>query len=92
MGDACVVNMDGYMAAADGVSKGDPLPAAASGDRVDVVLGTGRYMEGLVEGLVGAKVGETRTVTVSFPEVSLREKDMGTCTGFCTSAHYINIY
>lgn len=70
MGDACVVNMDGYMAAADG-SKGEPLPQAASGDRVDVVLGEGRYMTGLVEGLVGAKVGETRTVTVTFPEVGI---------------------
>lgn len=69
MGDACTVNMDGYMATADG-EKGEPLPNAASGDRVEVVLGKGRYMEGLVEGLVGAKVGESRTVKVSFPEVS----------------------
>jgi trigger factor len=73
MGDACTVNMDGYMAkssAEDGsLVKGEPLPNAASGDRVEVVLGKGRYMEGLVEGLVGAKVGETRTVKVNFPEV-----------------------
>jgi FKBP-type peptidyl-prolyl cis-trans isomerase (trigger factor) len=60
--------MDGYMANADG-SKGEPLPNAASGDRVEVILGPGRYMEGLVEGLVGAKVGDTVTVKVSFPEV-----------------------
>ena len=70
MGDACIVDMVGYMAADDGVSKGEPLPAAASGDNVEVVLGPGRYMEGLVEGLVGAKVGETKTVYVSFPAVS----------------------
>lgn len=69
MGDACVVNMDGFMANADG-SKGDPLPNAASGDRVDVILGDGRYMEGLVEGLVGAKVGDTVQVKVMFPDVS----------------------
>lgn len=72
MGDACTVNMVGYMAqqSDDGsYVKGEPLPNAASGDNVEVVLGTGRYMEGLVEGLVGAKVGETRTVSVSFPEV-----------------------
>ena len=68
MGDSCFVNMAGYMATPDG-EKGEPLPNAASGDRVEVVLGPGRYMEGLVEGLVGAKVGETRTVKVSFPEV-----------------------
>jgi trigger factor len=75
MGDACIVDMEGYMAAADGVSKGEPLPAAASGDNVEVVLGPGRYMEGLVEGLVGAKVGETKTVYVSFP-TGLRDKTL----------------
>jgi trigger factor len=69
MGDACVVNMVGYMAAADGISKGEPLPNAASGENVDIILGSGRYMDGLVEGLVGAKVGDTRTVSVRFPEV-----------------------
>jgi trigger factor len=73
MGDACVVNMEGFMAQADG-SKGEPLPNAASGDNVEIVLGKGRYMEGLVEGLVGAKVGDTRTVTVSFPTVRFFER------------------
>ena len=34
MGDACIVDIVGYMAADDGVSKGEPLPAAASGDNV----------------------------------------------------------
>ena len=71
MGDACVVNMDGFMANPDG-SKGDPLPNAASGDRVDVILGEGRYMEGLVEGLLGAKVDDTVQVRVAFPDVSYR--------------------
>merc|ERR1712176_1403219 len=74
-GDACVVNMVGYMANEDGVTKGDPLPNAASGDKVDVVLGKGRYMEGLVEGIVGGKVGDTREVKVSFP-VNLRDKTL----------------
>lgn len=74
MGDACVVNMEGFMGNADG-SKGDPLPNAASGDRVDVILGDGRYMEGLVEGLVGAKVGETVEVKVTFP-YNLRDKTL----------------
>lgn len=69
MGDACTVNMEGWMAN-DAGEKGDKLPDAASGDNVEVILGQGRYMEGLVEGLVGAKVGETRQVKVNFPEVS----------------------
>ena len=69
MGDACTVNMEGYMADADG-KKGEKLPDAASGENVEVVLGEGRYMTGLVEGLLGAKVGETKEVTVRFPDVS----------------------
>ncbi len=68
-GDACKVNMVGYMATADG-EKGEPLPNAASGDDVEVILGEGRYMDGLVEGLEGGKVGETKTVKVRFPDVS----------------------
>lgn len=75
MGDSCIVDMKGYMAAEDGVTKGEPLPDAASGDDVEVILGDGRYMEGLVEGLLGSKVGDTKTVTVSFP-VGLRDKTL----------------
>ncbi|KAI2495692.1 peptidyl-prolyl cis-trans isomerase [Fragilaria crotonensis] len=74
MGDACRVNMVGYMANDDG-SKGEPLPNAASGDDVEIILGPGRYMTGLVEGLVGAKVGDERVVTVTFP-VNLRDKTL----------------
>jgi trigger factor len=69
MGDACRVNMIGFMTNEDG-TKGEPLPNAASGDDVEIILGPGRYMEGLVEGLVGATVGDDRTVTVTFPVVS----------------------
>jgi len=75
MGDACIVDMQGYMAGEDGTSKAEALPDAASGDDVEIVLGDGRYMTGLVEGLVGAKVGETKTVYVSFP-VGLRDKTL----------------
>jgi trigger factor len=74
MGDACTVNMVGYMATADG-EKGEPLPDAASGDNVEVVLGSGLYMEGLVEGLEGGTVGETKTVKVRFP-AALKNKDL----------------
>lgn len=69
MGDACIVNMEGYMATEAG-EKGEKLPDAASGERVEVILGQGRYMTGLVEGLVGAKVGDVKTVRVTFPSVS----------------------
>lgn len=75
VGDACVVDMKGYMAEEDGVTKAEPLPDAASGDNVEVILGDGRYMTGLVDGLIGAKVGETKTVYVTFP-VGLRDKTL----------------
>ncbi|KAL3796711.1 hypothetical protein HJC23_010011 [Cyclotella cryptica] len=74
MGDACVVNMVGYLAANG--ERGEALPeGVASGDNVEVVLGKGRYMEGLVEGLVGGKVGETKEVKVRFPD-ALKNKEL----------------
>lgn len=71
MGDACTINMVGYLGTEDG-EKGEPLPNAASGDNVEVILGKGRYMEGLVEGLIGAKKGDQVTIKVNFPEVGNR--------------------
>lgn len=62
------------MANAEG-GKGEKLPDAASGENVEVVLGEGRYMEGLVEGLLGAKVSDTKEVTVTFPD-ALRDKTL----------------
>jgi len=59
MGDACVVDMVGYLEK-EGGGKGEPLPSAASGDKVDVVMEVGRYMAGLVKGLMGATKDETR--------------------------------
>lgn len=91
MGDACVVNMEGFMAQADG-SKGEPLPNAASGDHVEIVLGKGRYMEGLVEGLVGAKVGDTRTVSVSFPMVCLAEERKIVCIARTSHTFMVSHY
>merc|ERR1712160_104400 len=56
----------------DDLTKGEPLPNSASGE-VEIIMGTGRYMEGLVEGLVGAKKDEKKTVAVSFP-TKLKDK------------------
>jgi trigger factor len=65
-GNQLVVNMNGFLAQDDG-SKGEQLPAVAGGDGITVPLETGKFMPGLVEGLVGVKAGETRDVQVSFP-------------------------
>lgn len=78
MGDSCSVNMIGYMA--NGNEKGQLLPNVATGDNVQVILGPGLYMEGLVEGLVGHKNGEQVTIYVTFPDVSFM-------TGFETTFH-----
>lgn len=48
--------MNGYEMKPDG-SKGSALPSVAQGDSVEVVLEKGKYMEGLVEGIIGAKSG-----------------------------------
>ncbi|CAN0470325.1 unnamed protein product, partial [Hapterophycus canaliculatus] len=46
--------MTPYREEKDG-SKGDKLPDIASGDGVDIVLESGRYMPGLAEGMEGVK-------------------------------------
>ena len=61
-----VVNMNGFLATADG-DKGEPLPSVAGGDGITVPLDEGKFMPGLVEGLVGVKTGETRDISVTFP-------------------------
>ena len=66
MDEQLLVNMVGYFANADG-SKGEQLPAVAGGEGVSVRLQPGKFMYGLVEGLVGIKKGETREIKVTFP-------------------------
>ena len=65
-GNIVLVDMQGFLAKPDG-SAGDPLPAVAGGDDVSVPLESGKFMPGLVEGLVGATAGETRDIRVTFP-------------------------
>ena len=65
-GDQLVVNMNGYLAAPDG-SKGEALPAVAGGEGITVPLEPGKFMPGLVEGLLGATKGDSRDIKVTFP-------------------------
>ena len=53
--------MKGFLADAAG-NKGQPLPEVAGGDGVPVPLVPGKFMPGLVEGLVGASKGEVREI------------------------------
>ena len=60
------VNMNGFLAKPDG-SKGEPLPNVAGGEGVQIPLSPGKFMPGLVEGLIGVSAGESREVRVTFP-------------------------
>ena len=66
MGDQLEANMNGYFATADG-GKGEPLPQVAGGESLQIEMKEGKFMHGLVEGLVGATDGETRSIAVTFP-------------------------
>jgi trigger factor len=59
-GDRITVSFVGTM---DGV----PFDGG-SGDDVPIVLGSGQFIPGFEEQLIGAKAGESRTVNVKFPE------------------------
>ena len=65
-GNQLIANMNGFMATPEG-EKGEPLPAVAGGDGITIPLEQGKFMPGLVEGLMGVKKGETRDITVTFP-------------------------
>ena len=66
MGDQLEANMNGYFATADG-GKREPLPQVAGGESLQIEMKEGKFMHGLVEGLVGATDGETRSIAVTFP-------------------------
>ena len=59
-GDMAVIDFKGTM---DG-----ELFEGGSADDMEIVIGAGRFIPGFEEGLTGAKVGETRTLDVTFPE------------------------
>jgi len=73
MGDVLTASMTGFERNSDG-SKGAQLPAIAVGDKVEIIMEKGKFMEGMVEGLVGVKAGETKSVTIRFP---IRDKGPG---------------
>jgi trigger factor len=66
MGDVVVANMQGFMANEDG-TKGESLPPIASGDQAEIELVSGKFMDGLAEGLVDAQINDVREIPVTFP-------------------------
>lgn len=67
LGDVIIGNMNGFKVELDG-SKGRELSEVASGDNLEILLQEGMFMPGMVEGLLGAKAGETKEVRVTFPQ------------------------
>ena len=65
-GNEVLVDMTGFLANPDGTC-GEALPAVAGGEDVNVPLAPGKFMPGLVEGLVGACEGDLKEVKVTFP-------------------------
>ena len=60
MGDVAVFDFDGFV-------DGKPLENG-SGRAQQLELGSKQFIEGYEEGMVGMKVGETRTLTLKFPD------------------------
>lgn len=60
-----------------------------TGEGIQVVIGTGQFIPGFEEQLVGMAVGETRTLKVSFPKNYASEKLAGQPAEFETSATLI---
>jgi trigger factor len=60
---------DGDMVVADFVGRidGDAFEGGTAQD-AEIVIGSGRFIPGFEEQLAGAKPGETRTISVTFPE------------------------
>jgi len=67
MGDVVKANMMGYESNGKG-GKGKTLPSVASGDSVEIPLESGKFMDGLIEGLVGCQAGDERALEVTFPQ------------------------
>ncbi|MCC2680326.1 MAG: trigger factor [Pseudobdellovibrio sp.] len=60
MGDTAVFDFDGYV-------DGQPLENGSGRDQ-QLELGSKQFIEGYEEGIVGMKVGETRTLNLKFPD------------------------
>ncbi len=59
MGDVAVIDFEGFV-------DGKPLASGAGQDQ-NLELGSKQFIDGYEEGLVGIKIGETRTLNLKFP-------------------------
>ncbi len=57
----------------------------------DLAIGSGTFIPGFEEGLVGAKVGETRSLNLTFPENYGNEELAGAAVVFDVTVNYISV-
>jgi trigger factor len=80
-GDRVTINFTGRI-------NGEPFEGG-TGEGIQVVIGTGQFIPGFEEQLIGIGVGETRTLKVTFPKNYMSEKLAGQPAEFETTASVI---
>lgn len=71
-----------------GKKDGEPFEGGTSDD-YDLTIGSGQFIEGFEEGLIGAKKGETRDLNLTFPEEYHSEELAGQEVVFTVSVNAI---
>lgn len=80
MGDTTVIDYEGRLSAEEGGE--DTLIEGAQAEDFELELAAGKFIEGMVEGIVGMNPGETKEIPVSFPEDYAREDLAGKTAKF----------
>jgi trigger factor len=80
-GDRVTINFTGRI-------NGEPFEGG-TGEGIQVVIGTGQFIPGFEEQLIGIGAGETRTLKVAFPKNYMSEKLAGQPAEFETTASAI---
>lgn len=82
--DGDTVNID-YVGTKDGVA----FEGGTSYSSTDLTIGSGSFIPGFEEGLIGAKPGQTVVLDLTFPENYTNEEMAGQAVQFEVSIHYI---
>ena len=80
MGDVAVVDYQGRFAAGEG-EESEEIPGTQATD-FQMELAEGKFVEGMVEGMVGMKPEETKEISVTFPEDYAKEDLAGKAVVF----------
>jgi len=78
MGDTTVIDYEGRLPGEEG---DEPIEGAQASD-FELELAEGKFIEGMVEGIIGMSPGETKEISVTFPEDYAREDLAGKTAKF----------